>query len=70
MAEIRATLLLPVWFLMQFFNAFMSLASAKSTQEDAGDAWWAHAGGSYLAVLSPVVQRLTRRTRPAKKTHL
>lgn len=45
MAEIRALIFLPVWFLMQFFSGFMSLASAHSTQEVAGIAWWAHVGG-------------------------
>ena len=33
MAEIRAALFLPVWFLMQFFNGFLSLAAARG---DAG----------------------------------
>ncbi|HKO57966.1 MAG TPA: rhomboid family intramembrane serine protease, partial [Thermoanaerobaculia bacterium] len=45
MAEIRAALFLPVWFAMQFFNGFLSLASARGTQEVAGVAWWAHVGG-------------------------
>lgn len=45
MAEIRATLFLPIWFLMQFFNGFLSLAAAVRTEEVAGVAWWAHVGG-------------------------
>jgi rhomboid family protein len=45
MAEIRAALFLPVWFVMQFFNGFASLAAAHATQEVAGVAWWAHVGG-------------------------
>jgi membrane associated rhomboid family serine protease len=45
MAEIRAALFLPIWFAMQFFNGFLSLASAMRTQEVAGVAWWAHIGG-------------------------
>jgi len=45
MAEIRAALFLPVWFLMQFFNGFLSLAAARQTEEVAGVAWWAHVGG-------------------------
>jgi membrane associated rhomboid family serine protease len=45
MAEIRAALFLPVWFLMQFFNGFASLAAARGTEEVAGVAWWAHVGG-------------------------
>src|SRR4029079_12029490 len=51
MAEIRATLFLPVWFLMQFFNGFASLAAAKGTQEVAGIAWWAHIGGFVFGAL-------------------
>ena len=45
MAEIRAALFLPVWFLMQFFNGFLSLASARGTEQVGGVAWWAHVGG-------------------------
>jgi membrane associated rhomboid family serine protease len=45
MAEIRALIFLPIWFLMQFFNGFLALASAHGTQEVAGIAWWAHIGG-------------------------
>jgi membrane associated rhomboid family serine protease len=45
MAEIPAVVFLPVWFGMQFFNGFLSLESARRTQEVAGIAWWAHVGG-------------------------
>lgn len=45
MAEIPAALFLPVWFAMQFFNGFFSLAAAQRTQEAIGIAWWAHVGG-------------------------
>ena len=45
MAEIRAALFLPIWFGMQFFNGFLSLAAAMKTQEVASVAWWAHVGG-------------------------
>src|SRR6266576_370718 len=40
MAEMRALIFLPIWFLLQFFNGFLSLASAARTQEVAGVAWW------------------------------
>jgi rhomboid family protein len=43
MAEIRAIVFLPLWFALQFFNGFMSLAAAARTQ--VGVAWWAHVGG-------------------------
>ncbi|MEO8036351.1 MAG: rhomboid family intramembrane serine protease [Acidobacteriota bacterium] len=45
MAEVPAALFLPVWFAMQFFSGFLSLASARGTQEVSGVAWWAHVGG-------------------------
>ena len=45
MAEIRAIVFLPVWFALQFFNGFLSLAAAARTQEAVGIAWWAHVGG-------------------------
>lgn len=61
MAEIRATLFLPIWFGMQFFNGFLSLAAARGTQEVAGVAWWAHVGGflfgAIVAAISRVVQK-------------
>ena len=59
MAEIRAALFLPVWFLMQFFNGFLSLASAKQTQEVAGVAWWAHVGGFLFGAIVAGLLRVT-----------
>jgi membrane associated rhomboid family serine protease len=61
MAEIRAALFLPVWFLMQFFNGFLSLASARSTQEVAGIAWWAHVGGFLFGAIVAGVYRSRRK---------
>jgi len=61
MAEVRAALFLPVWFLMQFFNGFLSLASAARTQEVAGVAWWAHVGGFLFGALCAVLYRATRK---------
>jgi membrane associated rhomboid family serine protease len=61
MAEIRAALFLPVWFLMQFFNGFLSLASARGTQEMAGIAWWAHVGGFLFGAIVAAIHRLTRK---------
>ncbi|HEX9163999.1 MAG TPA: rhomboid family intramembrane serine protease [Thermoanaerobaculia bacterium] len=63
MAEIRAALFLPVWFLMQFFNGFLSLAAARSTQEVAGIAWWAHIGGFTFGALVAVSYRMMHRSR-------
>jgi membrane associated rhomboid family serine protease len=59
MAEIRAALFLPVWFLMQFFNGFLSIASARGTQEVAGIAWWAHVGGFIFGAIVAAVHRST-----------
>jgi membrane associated rhomboid family serine protease len=64
MAEIRAALFLPVWFAMQFFNGFLSLAAAQRTQEAAGVAWWAHVGGFLFGALVGLGVRW--RTRAAK----
>jgi membrane associated rhomboid family serine protease len=57
MAEIRAALFLPVWFLMQFFNGFLSLAAARQTEEVAGVAWWAHVGGFLFGAIVAVLLR-------------
>ena len=65
MAEIRAALFLPVWFGMQFFNGFLSLASARGTEEVAGVAWWAHVGGFLFGAAAGAVHRLARRGQPA-----
>jgi len=62
MAEIPAALFLPVWFLMQFFNGFASLAAARGTEEVAGVAWWAHVGGFLFgATVAGVVRIRSRR---------
>jgi len=61
MAEIRAMLFLPIWFLMQFFNGFLSLASARGTQEVAGIAWWAHVGGFIFGAIVAAIHRATRK---------
>ena len=62
MAEIRAALFLPVWFLMQFFNGFLSLAAARGTQEVAGIAWWAHIGGFVFGAAVATAFRVLRRS--------
>ena len=62
MAEIRAALFLPIWFVMQFFNGFMSLAAAHRTQEVAsGVAWWAHIGGFLFGAAVGAGVRWSRR---------
>lgn len=61
MAEVSAALFLPVWFLMQFFNGFLSLASAAHTQEVAGVAWWAHVGGFLFGALFAALYRVARK---------
>lgn len=66
MAEIPATLFLPVWFLMQFFNGFLSLQAARGTQEIAGVAWWAHVGGFLFGALIAIIVRLAARRAPAQ----
>lgn len=57
MAEIRAAYFLPIWFLMQFFNGFLALTSARGTHEVAGVAWWAHVGGFLFGAAFAFVQR-------------
>ena len=61
MAEIRAALFLPIWFGMQFFNGFLSLAAAERTQEVAGVAWWAHIGGFLFGAAIGAGVRWSRR---------
>jgi membrane associated rhomboid family serine protease len=61
MAEIRAALFLPVWFLMQFFSGFLSLAAAANTQEAAGIAWWAHVGGFLFGAGVGFIYRTARK---------
>jgi rhomboid family protein len=62
MVEIRAALFLPVWFVMQFFNGFASLAAARGTQEVAGVAWWAHVGGFLFGAAVAGGYRILRRS--------
>ena len=57
MAELRAAYFLPIWFLMQFFNGFLSLTSARATQEVAGVAWWAHVGGFLFGAAFAAIYR-------------
>ena len=66
MAEVRAVLFLPVWFLMQFFNGYASLRAARGTQEVAGVAWWAHVGGFLFGALVAIVVRAATRRRAAQ----
>jgi membrane associated rhomboid family serine protease len=62
MAEVRAALFLPVWFAMQFFSGFLSLASARGTQEVSGVAWWAHVGGfAFGAAFAFFFKRMNRK---------
>jgi len=61
MAEIPAVVFLPVWFGMQFFNGFLSLESARRTQEVAGIAWWAHVGGFVFGAAVAAFFRSRRR---------
>jgi membrane associated rhomboid family serine protease len=59
MAEIPALVFLPVWFLMQFFNGFLSIAAARGTTEVAGIAWWAHVGGFVMGAALALLFRVT-----------
>src|SRR3954463_15316093 len=61
MIELRAVIFLPIWFAMQFFNGFLSIAAAHRTQEVNGIAWWAHVGGF---IFGAVVGAVVRRTSP------
>ena len=62
MAEVRAALFLPVWFLMQFMNGFLSLAAAAHTEEVAGIAWWAHVGGFLFGAMVAGLYRLSKKS--------
>jgi membrane associated rhomboid family serine protease len=64
MAEVRAIVFLPLWFALQFFNGFASLAAAARTQEAIGIAWWAHVGGFLFGAAVGVGVRLRRRSTP------
>jgi membrane associated rhomboid family serine protease len=61
MVEIPSVVFIPVWFLMQFANGFMSLASARGTQEVAGIAWWAHVGGFLFGVAVGTFWRMAQK---------
>ena len=63
MVEIRAVIFLPIWFAMQFFNGFLSIAAAHRTQEVNGIAWWAHVGGFIFGVAVGAMARRSRRER-------
>jgi len=65
MVEIRAVIFLPIWFAMQFFNGFLSIAAAHRTQEVNGIAWWAHVGGF---IFGAVVGAIARRSAPERVT--
>jgi len=65
MVEIRAVVFLPIWFLMQFFNGFLSIAAAQHTQVAAGVAWWAHVGGFLFGA---VAGAFARRSSPERVT--
>ncbi|MEA2326665.1 MAG: hypothetical protein QOE68_1624 [Thermoanaerobaculia bacterium] len=61
MIELRAVICLPIWFAIQFFNGFLSIAAAHRTQEVAGIAWWAHVGGFLFgAVVGAIARRGAR----------
>ena len=63
MIELRAVIFLPIWFAMQFFNGFLSIAAAHRTQEVAGIAWWAHVGGFIFGAVIGAIARLGQRER-------
>jgi len=58
MAEMRALIFLPIWFLMQFFNGFLAIGAARATQEMAGIAWWAHIGGFLFGAAVAAIHRI------------
>lgn len=70
MAEIAAVIFLPLWFVMQFLNGWLSLASAQKVQEVAGVAWWAHIGGFSFGVIFALIIlfRRSSRSRPSVVT--
>src|SRR5437763_3069165 len=63
MIEIRAVIFLPLWFAMQFFNGFLSIAAAHRTQEVNGIAWWAHVGGFVFGAIIGAFARRSARER-------
>ncbi len=54
--ELPAQILLGIWFLMQFFNGFLSIGGGG------GVAWWAHVGGFLLGMGLAAI--LPKRRRP------
>ena len=60
MAETRAIVFLPIWFAMQFFNGFLSLAAASRAQSAVGVAWWAHIGGFLFGACVGATVRIFR----------
>lgn len=62
-AEIPALVYLPIWFVMQFANGWLALASARSVQEVAGVAWWAHIGGFAVGVFVGAIAAIRARRR-------
>ena len=60
MAEVRALVFLPIWFAMQFFNGFLSLAAAARTEQVVGVAWWAHIGGFIFGAMVGAGVRIFR----------
>lgn len=52
LVEIPSVVLLLLWFLIQFLNGFLAIASARGTQEVSGVAWWAHVGGFVWGALA------------------
>lgn len=61
MAEIPSIVFIPILFLMQFANSFLSLASVRSTQKVAGIAWWAHVGGFAFGAAAGAFWRISQR---------
>jgi len=59
--ELPAQLLLGIWFLMQFFNGFLSLGPVGMA--GGGVAWWAHIGGFLLGIGLAAVLPKRRRQR-------
>jgi len=61
LVEIPTLIILPLWFVIQFLNGYLALASARITQEVSGVAWWAHVGGFVIGLLAGW---LSRRAKP------
>lgn len=61
MAEIPGIVFIPIWFLLQFASGFLSLASARATQEVAGIAWWAHVGGFLFGAAVGALLRISEK---------